>query len=109
MITATEAKVLYDQSGAEVDSYLKHEVESKIVKAAMEGKRSVIIHLGALDYLRHLDQEVTPIQKAVVTKLKELKYRAVIQLYGDQYVPRGLADDDGRGPSHRNYGLEIGW
>jgi hypothetical protein len=109
MITATEAKVLYDQSGAEVDSYLKHAVESKIVKAAMEGKRSVNIHLGSLDHFRHLDQEITPIQKAVVTKLKELKFTAEIQLYGDQYVPRGLADDDGNGPSHRNYGFIIRW
>ena len=109
MITAAEAKVLYDQSGAEVDSYLKHEVESKIVKAAMEGKRSVTILLGSLECFKHLDQEVIPIQKAVVTKLKELKYRAVIQVYGDRYVPRGLADDDGNGPAHRIYGFEIEW
>lgn len=29
--------------------------------------------------------------------------------YGDEYVPRGLADDGGNGPKHRNVGLIIGW
>jgi hypothetical protein len=109
MITAKEAKELYDQSGQEVADYLKYTVENEVVKAAEGGKRNTIIHLGSKELFDHLDQLITPLQKAVVDKLKELGYRAEIKLYGDHYVPRGLADDDGKGPKHQNYGIHIGW
>lgn len=109
MITAKEAKELYDKSGQEVADYLKYTVEKEVVKAAEGGKRQTIIHLKSLEPYRHLDQVITPLQKAVVAKLKELGYHAEIKLYGDSYVPRGLADDDGEGPSHQNYGIHIGW
>ena len=109
MITANEAKQLYDESGAEVDLFLKTEVEKKVTDAAKGGKRQVFIFLSSLSPFRYLDQEVTPLQKAVVNKLKELGYRAEIKLDGSKYVPRGLADDDGRGPEHQNYGISISW
>jgi len=109
MITAKEAKELYDQSGQEVADYLKHTVEKEVVKAAEGGKRETIIHLGSMGSYDHLDQIITPLQKAVVWKLKELGYRAEIKLDGDWYVPRGLADDDGNGPKHINYGIQISW
>jgi len=109
MITAKEAKELYDKSGAEVDVYLKNRVEKEVVKAAEGGKRITVIHLGSKGMFDHLDQIITPLQKAVVDKLKELGYRAEIKLYGESYVPRGLADDDGNGPSHQNYGIQIIW
>ena len=109
MITAREAKELYDQSGQEITDYLKYTVEKEVVKAANGGKRQTIIHLSNLDTFRHLDQVITPLQKAVVEKLKELGYRADIKLYGDPYIPRALADDGGRGPLHRNYGIHLEW
>ena len=109
MITAKEAKDLYDQSGQEVADYLKYTVEKEVVKAAEGGKRNTMIHLGSKGMFDHLDQIITPLQKAVVTKLKELGYHAEIKLYGDSYVPRGLADDDGNGLTHQNYGIHIGW
>ena len=28
---------------------------------------------------------------------------------GESYVPRGLADDAGDGPSYTNYGIQITW
>lgn len=109
MITAQQAKALYDESGAEVQAFLRYHVEKQIKDAASGGKRSVTIHLGGLEYFHHLDQEITPLQKAVVDQLKVLGYTAKIETYGDSYVPRGLADDDGNGPQHRNYGIIIGW
>ena len=109
MINAKEAKALYDKSGQEVADYLKHTVEKEVVKAAEGGKRQTIIHLASKGPFDHLDQLITPLQKAVVAKLKELGYRAEIKLDGDRYVPRGLADDDGNGTSHQNYGFHIGW
>ena len=109
MITATEAKELYDKSGAEVTAYLKNTVEKEVVKAAEGGKRNTIIHLGSLEPFGYLDRVITPLQWSVIDKLKELGYHAVIKLYGDKYVPRGLADDDGNGPSHQNYGIQISW
>ena len=109
MITAKEAKELYDKSGQEVADYLKYTVEKEVTNAASGGKRYTIIHLKSLGPFRHLDQVITPLQKAVVARLKELGYSSEIILYGDHYVPAGLADDNGKGPSHQNYGIHIGW
>jgi hypothetical protein len=51
MITAKEAKQLYDASasGAEVDHYLKHAVEIKVASEAKAGKRVAIIHLDCAE------------------------------------------------------------
>jgi hypothetical protein len=109
MITAKEAKELYDESGAEVEQFLSYNVEQKVMDAANGGKRSVTIHLGSKDHFSCLAQLITPLQKAVVEKLKELGYQVVIKADGEFYVPRGLADDDGNGPKHQNYGIQISW
>jgi hypothetical protein len=109
MITAKEAKELYDQSGAEVDAYLKNTVEKEVKKAAEGGKRSVTIHLGTVPQFEYLVQVITPLQQAVVEKLKELGYQAAIKLDGEKYVPRGWADDDGNGRTVQNYEIVIGW
>ena len=109
MITAQEAKQLYNESGAEVQQFLKTEVEQKVIDAAKGGKKSVMIFLGAKGPYDYLAQVITPLQTAVVNKLIELGYHAQIQTYGESYVPRGLADDDGNGPEHQNYGIQIGW
>jgi len=109
MITAKEAKQFYDDSGYEVDQFLTHTVEPVVTDAAKSGKRSIFIFLDSLRPYDHLDRVITPLQKAVVAKLKELGYHALIRLDGEMYVPRGLADDDGDGPKHQNYGIHIGW
>lgn len=109
MITANEAKKLYEKSGQEVEDFLTYNVEGEVIKAANGGKRQTCIHLGCLDIFSHLDQTITPLQKAVVDKLQGLSYSASIKQYGQRYVPRGLADDDGKGPLHQNYGIVISW
>jgi hypothetical protein len=109
MITAQEAKRLYDESGKEIQDFIKFTVEKEVIKAATSGKRQVSIHLGSIEMFYHLDQEITPLQKGVVAALKDLGYQVDIRLDGEPYVPRGLADDDGKGPQHRNYVLSIGW
>lgn len=109
MIDASEAKELYDQSGAEVAGFLKGSVEPIVIEAARGGKRVAYVLLGSLGPYDHLDQVVTPVEKAVVEKLVALRYTAKILKYGESYVPSGLADDDGNGPFHTNYGIQIGW
>jgi hypothetical protein len=109
MITAKEAKELYDKSGQEVKDFLSHHVEGYVRSAAESGHRIAFIHLGSLETFCYLDKYITPLQLAVVEKLTELGYYAQIKFYGDKYVPRGLQDDDGNGPMHQNYGIQIGW
>lgn len=109
MITAKEAKELYDESGAEVAGFLKGSVEAIVIEAARGGKRVAYILLGSVGPYEYVDQVITPVEKAAVEKLKTLGYTAKIVKYGESYVPRGLADDDGNGPSHTNYGIQIGW
>jgi hypothetical protein len=109
MITAKEAKELYDQSGQEVADYLKHSVEKKVKEAAEGGKRQVFIDMGSVRQFEYLQSTITPLQQAVADKLKELGYRVEIKLDGESYVPRGLADDNGNGPTIQNYGIQISW
>lgn len=107
MISAQEAKALYDASGAEADAFLKHSVEPKVKNAAGGGKRSVEVLIGAADAF---DRCVpSPVMMQVMNKLSELGYVVSYERYGDEYVPRAFADDDGNGPKHRNYGLIIRW
>lgn len=108
MITAKEAKNLYDQSGSEVQEYLERFIEHKIIKAAESGKREYIDHLDAEEISKV--PNILSLHKAVVLELIRLGYSAEIVSYGDQYVPAGLRDDyDGSGPMYQNYGIEIKW
>lgn len=109
MIHAKEAKALYDQSGAEVNDFLKYKIEPQVITASTSGKRSTHYHLGGIGTFEHLDQKIKPIEKAVVAKLKELGYTAMIAKDGESYVPLGRQDDQGNGPSITNYGINIGW
>jgi hypothetical protein len=109
MITAQEAKALYDQSGAEVDAFLKYHADEQIKFAAKDGKRTIFIHCGSKEcYLTEC--KPNPVEKGAIAKLTELGYVAQwIPRHGESYVPRGLADDAGEGPSYRNYGIQINW
>jgi hypothetical protein len=109
MIDAKQAKQLYDESGAEVEQFLKNEVEKRVIDAAKGGKRQVFIYLDAVKQFEYLDRTITPLQQAVADKLKTLGYRADIKLDGERYVPRGLADDNGHGPTVQNYGIQVSW
>ena len=109
MITAKEAKVLYDKSGQEVEDYLRIKVEPVVIKAATAGKHKVYIHLGSAQFEFEMRVKITSVHQGVVQALKDLGYVASIAQDGDGYVPAGLADDDGNGPLHTNYGFHIGW
>lgn len=109
MISAKEAKELYNQSEVRVDEFLKNKVEHVIINAAKSGKQHVFIFLDNVNIFESVEQKLTPLDRAVVEKLKQLGYRAGFQRSGDSYIPPGLADDDGDGPLHINYGIMIGW
>ena len=107
MITAAEAKTLYDQSGVEVDKYL-HKIEPEIKAAAISGKRTVFHFIGSRDVFTHPRPD--PLQTRIIEKLRELGYTVQwLDSEGESYVPRGLADDDDEGPSYTNYGIQIAW
>ena len=109
MLTATEAKKLYDESGAEVQNYLDTVVEPLVTDTAKKGQRSCHINIDTIETFENLSTKITPLQYGVLKKLEELGYRCSISLKGLPYVPRGLADDDGNGPKHTNYGFNIHW
>ena len=106
MITAQEAKALYDWTGAEIQDYLNKVLEKEIVRMAKSGKREYTHHIGAEPYD---PPKPTPVQQGVVDELKKLGYTARYGVYGSSYVPRGLADDNGDGPMYQNYGILIRW
>lgn len=107
MITAKEAKAIYDESGVEVATFLKNKVENAVKNAAFLGNRTVFIHVDSHpDYLR---VNASPFQAAVVTELIRLGYAVKFGTDGNTYVPRSLEDNTGDGPLHKNYGFIISW
>lgn len=107
MINAQQAKQLYEESGVEVRRYLDIEIEPQVIKAAKEGKRKVVIHVGSIEVWN--DLKLNSVHQGVISGLKELGYDAFFGTYGESYVPRGLADAVGDGPQYLNYGFIISW
>jgi hypothetical protein len=107
MITAKEAKALYDESGAEAKALLKT-FEPKIIEAAKSGKRWIVITIGSSPTTK--TPQPDSLQKRVMELLNELGYvsRWVAQ-YDDPYIPLGLVDDYDNGPMYINCGIHIGW
>lgn len=106
MINAIQARELVAASGVEADAVLKT-LEPLITAAAKEGKRELFYFLDAERTFNNLPS--TPLNKMVLSKLGTLGFNANISWNGDSYVPRGLADDVGDGPLHKNYGYLIRW
>lgn len=106
MITAKEAKELYDKSGVEVENFV-NQLEKPITEAATSGQRCVFFHIDAADVNSQI--KPTALHKKVMDKLFELGYRVQFSRDGHSYVPPGLADNFGDGPKYTNYGLAIHW
>ena len=109
MITAPQAKSLYDESGVAVDNYLNKTIAPEIEKAAKAGKRSVFIHVGSEPAYGSTKVPKVPLHTSTMMKLDELGYKARWVTDGGPYVPRGLADDYGEGPAYINVGIYISW
>ncbi len=107
MITAKEAKALYDQSGGVVQAFLRDKVEKPVKTAATAGKRTVFIHVDSQPTYRDVSPD--PLQTAIITELIRLGYTAKYGTDGHTYVPRSLEDNTGDGPLHKNYGFIISW
>lgn len=106
MISAKEAKELYDLSGVEVEEYLA-KIEPKIIEAAKSGKRSIEIDCGCERTYAVLEK--TQFDRSLLSKLGSLGYTAKKSWISGPYVPRGLADESGNGPMHVNVGYIISW
>ena len=109
MITAEQAKKLYDESGVAVDNYLNKTIAPEIEKAAKAGKRSVFVHVGSEPPYGFTKAPRAPLHTSTMMVLTELGYKASWVTDGDPYVPRGLADDYGEGPAYINVGIHISW
>lgn len=108
MITAKEARSLYDHAGAEVKAYLA-KIEPVICKAAKDGNLFVVLYVDGLWEAVQYQSRMTPIQERVKAELETLGFRVTYGKVGDGYIPRGLMNDDGEGPTYYNICLTVGW
>ena len=106
MLSAKEALELYNSSLHTLQKYLDENFHSGIRQAAMNGARQYIHHMGAEE---HILPELTPLEKKALEELGKLGYTHQYIFYGERYVPRGLADDNGDGPGYKNYGIVVKW
>jgi hypothetical protein len=107
MISAKEARELWNASDAKVEKFLLKTVEPAIVKAAKDGNREVKIHIGC--HSHKTPYNILDLDTNVLAKLQNLGYTAGIEWIDAAYVPRGLQNEIGEGPLHRNYGYFIRW
>jgi imidazole glycerol phosphate synthase subunit HisF len=108
MITAKETRSLYDHSSAEVKAYLA-KIDPVIREAAKDGKQFVVLYVDGLWEAVQYQSRMTPIQASVKTELETLGFRVTYGKVGDGYIPRGLMNDDGKGPIYYNTCLTVGW
>lgn len=108
-ITAREARERANLSEVAAQKWLKS-IEPQIMKAADSNEFSLTFHLDCVDvtFSQRLP-DLKPEIKGAVSMLKDMGYNVRYTVYGDRYVPRGLQDDDGKGPMHQNSGLIISW
>ncbi len=106
MISAKEALELYNNSLHTLDKYLNDNFHSGIRRAAMSGYKEYFHSIGHCEgYLPNLDS----LEKKVILELQKLGYSVNYMFHGESYVPRGLADDEGNGPLHKEYGILVKW
>lgn len=105
MISAVEARALYDRVGEESKKLL-NDIDHRITKVAVS-RCTTFFLLDCEETFRHV--EPTPVQARVMEELKELGFSVTFGKDGEPYVPRGLSDDNGNGPKHINYGFHIKW
>ena len=109
MITAEQAKKLYDESGVRVDNYLNKTIAPEIEKAAKAGKRNVFIHVGSEPPYGSTKTLKEHLHTSTMMKLDELGYKASWVTDDDPYVPQGLTDDYDKDPTYTNVGIHISW
>lgn len=109
MITAKEARQLFETSNVKVKEFLTKEVEPKIIDASTNGKNSIYIHVGARPIRDHSPIVLPEVQNRAMQELIKLGYSVRVTNHGEFYIPRGLMSDDGDGPEYQNFGLEIRW
>lgn len=116
MITAKEALELTLTSEAHIAKCMDI-LDERIRESAKNGERLfrtsvlTVFHGQSLggSLGPHEEITVTPFQQQVIDILQKNGFGAKMEIYGEGYVPRGLADDDGNGPIYKNYALTVRW
>lgn len=106
MLSAKEALDLYNNSLYTLDKYLNDNFHSGIRQAAMNGTRKYIHDMGSEQFSL---PALSDLEKKVIEELGKLGFKTQYIFYGESYVPRGLAADDGTGPGYKNYGIVVTW
>lgn len=107
MLSAKEAIEIVNNSDADVLKSLKM-FDEQVRYYSAKGERKYFYDMGSTETCHPLPV-LKPLTVSVVSRLRVLGYSVEYCFYGESYVPRGLADDDGNGPSYKNYGILVRW
>ena len=109
MITAKEARSLYDDhSSAEVKAYLA-KIDPVIREAAKDGKQFVVLYVDGLWEAGQYQSNLTSVQVRVKAELEALGFHVTYGKVGNGSIPRGRMNDDGTGPTYYNTCLTVSW
>lgn len=117
IITAEQAAELALMSDETVNQYLQR-IGKAIEAAARAGRRGLVLS-SIIEFAgdervsfskpahgvnRHAD-----FQRLLISALEKFNYTAELKACGEQFVPRGLQDDDGNGPFYQHYTIVVSW
>lgn len=110
MISAAEARQLTQQNSAKRKLMLD-KVSEAIRNEALQGKSSCHIFVSGLQDAQPSYISVKPSADHlwITQQLEAVGFKVGFGPEGSPYVPRGLADDDGKGPAYQNWTLEVFW
>ena len=107
LIRAADARKLADESTVAINNWIDAAVAPVVKEAAEKGLHECFVLIEAIPTWQRPEPSATV--KAATHVIRELGYTITYNKYGDEYVPRGMQNDDGTGEKYRHFGLIISW
>ena len=110
MFTADQARKRGMEGSLLVDGIIQN-IEKEIMERSTNYTRLVTYEPRTWTSAPLLNIDVQPnqLQQRVIERLRDAGYDVCFAPFSDAYVPKGLQDDDGKGPLYVNWCIVIDW
>lgn len=115
-VSAKQARSLVEESEQYVDKFIRS-IDSLILAASKDGKNSIRVdELHGVEFYCckpttsfATTHKSSPLLASIVKHYKKQGFVASVEVVGDAYVPRGLANELGEGEPYQTTSLNITW
>ena len=115
-VSAKQARSLVEESDQYVDKFIRS-IDNLILTASKDGKNSIRVdELHGVEFYCckpttsfATTHKSSPLLILIVQHYKKQGFSASVEVFGDTYVPKGLANDMGEGEPYQSTSLCITW